>query len=679
MQTKIFNPMNTKHALYILMLFGTVISYAQQAKEYAVSLTAVVTHNPAGITLNWKKDSIGTGYNIFRKSKDAFSWGNPLATLPAQAISFTDNLVALGNGYEYYVQRTYSLTTRLAHGYIYVGIQKTIEPNKGKLLLLIDAHYEQPLATEINQLKVDLMNDGWVVETAYIQRNATVKMVKSKIAQSSMVNPGKPALQMIYILGHIPVPYSGGFKAEQGFVYPPDGHFEHGGAWSTDMYYASLNETIWTDNSVDDLSPDRTENKNTIDDGKFDLMYLGDDTLSIQIGRVDLFNMPIFNQSDTDLVRQYLHKAHAYKTAQTIVNRRGLIDDGFGALSGEAPSASAYRDFSVMFGDSVLAGDYLTNTKKGNYLFTYGAGDGNYTSASGIANTSLFKNDSINQIFTFLFGSYFGDWDSQNNFLRAPLASKNGGLASAWSGRPHWHIHHMALGSTIGYSTMLTQNNFFNNTANPSGYVHNYGSTFVSINLMGDPSLRLHMRNPMGSITASTSSDSLTTTLSWNPVVGASGYWIAKTPSIDDGFSFSEKVDSNTTSWNDVKPFSGMTNYMVRPIFLEQTPSGSYYNLGLGAVDSAFAQYKVGLAEQSNGIDYQVTVYPNPAKDWIAVTFPTDQNGVLSLYDIQGKLLLKVSDYKPLQLINVSAFHQGYYVVNIQTNAYSIFKKITIQ
>jgi hypothetical protein len=679
MQTMIFKRMNTKFTLCFFFLLLSVCSIAQQSKDYAVQLTAVVTNAPTSITLNWTKDTVGTGYKIFRKSKDAFSWGNPLATLPAQAISFTDNMVVLGNAYEYYVQRTYSVTTRLAHGYIYVGIQKTIEPNKGKLLLLVDAHYEQPLSSEINQLKVDLMNDGWVVEIDYIQRDASVKTVKDKIVQSSIVASGRPPLQSVYLLGHIPVPYSGGFKAEQGFVYPPDGHSDHGGAWSTDMYYASLNETMWTDNTVEDNSPARVENKNTVGDGKFDLMFIGDEKLTLQIGRVDLFNMPAFSQSDTELVRQYLHKAHLYKTAQIAVNRRGLIDDTWGALGGEAFAASAYRDFSVMFGDNISTTDYLTSTKQGNYLFTYGGGAGNYSSAAGIANTSQFQNDSINQVFTLLFGSYFGDWDSQNNFLRAPLASKNGGLASAWSGRPHWHLHHMALGSTIGYGAMLTQNNFFENTSSPSGYVHNYGSTFVSINLMGDPSLRLHMRNPMGAITAATSSDSLTTTLNWNPVVGANGYWIAKTPSIHDGFSFSEKVDSNTTSWTDVKPFSGMTKYMVRPIFLEQTPSGSYYNLGLGAIDSAFAQYKVGLVEQTNWKDYQVTVYPNPAKDWIAVTFPTAQNSTVSLYDIQGKLLLKISDYKPLQLINVSAFQQGYYLVNIQTDAYSVFKKINIQ
>ena len=58
------------------------------------------------------------------------------------------------------------------------------------------------------------------------------------------------------------------------------------------------------------------------------------------------------------------------------------------------------------------------------------------------------------------FGSYFGDWDSPNNFLRAPLATPTYTLTSAWAGRPYWMFHHMALGETIGFSTRLTQNNF---------------------------------------------------------------------------------------------------------------------------------------------------------------------------------------------------------------------------
>ena len=53
--------------------------------------------------------------------------------------------------------------------------------------------------------------------------------------------------------------------------------------------------------------------------------------------------------------------------------------------------------------------------------------------------------DSLQSVFTFLFGSYFGDWDSPDNFLRAALASGTI-LSNAWSGRPLWSMHYMAMG-----------------------------------------------------------------------------------------------------------------------------------------------------------------------------------------------------------------------------------------
>ena len=89
-------------------------------------------------------------------------------------------------------------------------------------------------------------------------------------------------------------------------------------------------------------------------------------------------------------------------------------------------------------------------------------------------------------VFTLLFGSYFGDWDSQNNFLRAQLATPSFTLASAWAGRPYWIPHHMGLGETIGFAARVTQNNA------GSLYSANYGTNWVHIALMGDPTLRLH-------------------------------------------------------------------------------------------------------------------------------------------------------------------------------------------
>src|SRR5204863_9463126 len=109
----------------------------------------------------------------------------------------------------------------------------------------------------------------------------------------------------------------------------------------------------------------------------------------------------------------------------------------------------------------------------------------------------------IKAVFTMLFGSYLGDWDTQDNFQRAVLATPTSGLVCCWSGSPHWFCHHMALGETIGFSTRLTQNN------GPLGLYRNQTNTYaglVHIALMGDPTLRMHPVVPAGSLAGVASS-----------------------------------------------------------------------------------------------------------------------------------------------------------------------------
>src|SRR5437763_5559192 len=116
--------------------------------------------------------------------------------------------------------------------------------------------------------------------------------------------------------------------------------------------------------------------------------------------------------------------------------------------------------FTSLFNNSnITYVNYLSYLQNGSYLWSYYCGGGSYTSV-GSLNYNSFNNDSLKTVFTLLFGSYFGDWDNANNMLRAPIASKGPTLTNAWSGRPEWVVHHMALGSTIGYSASQSQNNY---------------------------------------------------------------------------------------------------------------------------------------------------------------------------------------------------------------------------
>lgn len=431
---------------------------------------------------------------------------------------------------------------------------------------------------------------------------------------------------------------------------------------------------------MNDTTPARMENKNVPGDGKFDQAYIFPDTVAVQIGRVDLTNMPTFGMSDTLLVKQYLDKAHEYKTGQTPVVKRALIDDHFGPLDGESFSASGWRSFTTMFGDSVFTRPYIASIKKGNYMFTYGCAAGTYSSASGICLTDNFKNDSVNQMFSMLFGSYFGDWDNTNNLLRAPLCTKTGGLASMWSGRPHWHLHHMSMGENIGYCTRLTQNNYFDfSNGNSQGYFYNSFPTFVHIALMGDPSLRLHMNAPMQPVAATPSVDSLTVNLNWALQPGADGYAIFKATSIDGKFRLVKQAGPSETSYTDPTPYLGYTTYMVRSIKLERTPSGSYYNMSLGVIDSAYSKNTTGVNEPALDKTIEAYIYPNPANGMFTIAGRDVQHASIELYDIAGKLLATKHAESALETMDIGGYTGGIYFVRIKTDKGEHIQKLFIQ
>src|SRR5690606_7055886 len=194
----------------------------------------------------------------------------------------------------------------------------------------------------------------------------------------------------------------------------------------------------------------------------------------------------------------------------------GLVDDNF---IGQGPgfASNGYRGFSPLVGPpNVSNADYFSTMAGQSYLWSYGCGGGTWDGANGIGNSGTFASTSVHSVFTILFGSYFGDFDSGNNFMRSSLGSGTI-LTCFWAGLPNWFFHHMGLGETIGYATKLTQNNGNGHyePANPhAGRVH--------IALMGDPTLRMAMVGPPTNVmgTVNGNSVSLTWTASMDNVLG---------------------------------------------------------------------------------------------------------------------------------------------------------------
>jgi hypothetical protein len=556
-------------AAVVVSLFAANSSLAVEPYQYAVDLSSSVQAAPPQIRLNWSQDLNANGYTIARKAPGATSW-TALTSLPATANGYTDGNVTLGSAFEYRVVKNTKLGFT-AYGYALAGVDAPIVEDRGKLILVVDLTHAAALAPELTRLQQDLTGDGWTVIRKDVSRTATPPSVKSII--KTEYDADKANVKAVFLFGHVPVPRSGNMN--------PDGHDNHEGAWAADAYYADM-DGAWTDSSVNNTSAERADNHNVPGDGRFDQSQIPSD-LELAVGRVDLSNLTCFSnktpsRSELDLLRAYLDKDHNFRHGKIIVPRRGLVADNFGDIYGEAFAASAWRNFAPMFMQQnitpVWNGQYFPTLSSQAYLFSYACGGGSYYTCAGVGSSDDFALNNIQAVFTMHFGSYFGDWDNESNFLRASLGSGYV-LTTSWSGRPHWFYHRMALGEPIGASARLSQNN---------------SSLYQSVNqnargannaLLGDPTLRLHPVLPPSSVTAANDSGlKLTWTGSSDSAI--QGYHVYRATNAAGPFTRLNSTLLGATTFTDATPITNAV-YMVRAVKLESTPSGTYYNPSQGA------------------------------------------------------------------------------------------------
>ena len=558
-------------AVVMTAVFLTQNSQAQiEPRELAVEVTATVQTAPAQVRLAWPFDANATSYTISRKLPSALAWTS-LANLGGSAGDYTDVDVTSGSAYEYRVAKTSSLGVS-AFGYILAGINAPLVEDRGKLILIVDNTHATELAPELARLQQDLAGDGWTVIRHDVSPTASVASVKSLIKAD--YDADRTNVKAALLFGHVPVPRSGDIN--------PDGHPNHIGAWAADTYYADM-DGVWTDSSVNDTSAERADNFNVPGDGRFDQGEIPSD-LELAVGRVDLSNMTCYankipSRSEVDLLRQYLNKDHNFRNGLLVVPRRGLVADNFGYTYDESFSAPAYSGFAAMFGGTNTTtldyGTYFPTLTSQGYLFSYACGGGAYYTCNGIGGSDDFVLNDIQTVFTMFFGSYFGDWDNESNFLRASLGSGSA-LATSWSGRPLYFYHRMALGETVGQSVRLSQNNGVGGVYEP----HYEGSRYVNTGLLGDPTLRLHPVLPPTSVTATAGAGLV---LSWTASGDAAiqGYHVYRSTNAAGPFTrLNNSLVGNVTFTDPAPVANGI--YMIRAVKLESTSSGTYLNPSQG-------------------------------------------------------------------------------------------------
>ncbi len=594
-------------ALAASLLVASLLRAIDSTWNYAVEIAATTQVSPAQITLTWTQDTNGApgAYLIYRKAPTTTDWGNAIVNLSGGVTSWSDTSVVAGAIYEYQIVKDFSSRGYRGYGYVLAGINAPLVDNRGTVILIVDNTMAGSLASELSRLTQDLAGDGWSIIRHDVGRGDSVVSVKALIRADYLADPA--AVNTVFLFGHVPVPYSGAIN--------PDGHPGHLGAWPADVYYGDM-DGQWTDSTVS-AAPAPGENSDPADvarlrnvpgDGKFDQSTVPG-TVKLQVGRVDLSNLPGFLQyqanasfpSETELLRNYLNKDHNFRHGLLNVRRRALMGDYSGDKDGIAPAASGFRSFSPIVGESNIAnlniqnndapGVWLPTLKSNDYLFALGCGAGAYNTVSGLGSkgqysdatsTDLVAND-IRASFVLLFGSWNGDWDTQDNILRSVLATPTYGLAAMYTGVPHWYLHPMGLGETIGYCARLTQNN---SDTGPYRTQVVLSARQVHIAVMGDPTLRLYAVAPASNLSGSVNGSAVALSWSASPDSALMGYHVYRSTAASGPFTRLTSSPIAATTFTDSATVSGAI-YMVRAVKLESTTSGTFFNGSQGVFFSA--------------------------------------------------------------------------------------------
>ena len=593
--------------MFVLLAYS--VSNAQAIRNYTLEINCKSrTYNSSQSILEFKwhyRSPNASAQYVYRKNKDRYDWGSPYRILGNRDSSFNDTIVT-GNAYEYMVEKDFGPDGYPALGFAYSAHHFPAVTNRGKIILIIDSTNKSFLENNIRTYRNDLIGDGWDPIVKWVSPLTSVSQIKSYIVSQYNTDPSN--VKAVTLIGDVAVPYSGDFKASG--IPPADGHVvaygpSHEGAWPTDLYYGCMTNATWPDASVNNTLGARPANHNIPSDGKFDVTELSE-LVTLQVGRIDLSEMTLFKNDvpdtghiERELLKRYFIKNHNFKHKITTFRERCLMDDNFGVLAGppnEHFAGNAYRNLSILVADSVVkTGDYRADLNNNDYLWSFGFGSGSYLNCAGVASTVQLASNSqtLNSVFSGLFGSYFGDWDTANNFLRAPLAAKGSVLNTFWCGRPHWNFHHMGLGETIGYSAMRSQNNFdsalsayygFNIPLYPVFGAYSYNDVHQS--LMGDPAVRMQPFDPIHNLLARQDSCNLTFKLTWSASLDTAvhSYYIYRSKHIDS--SFTQIGTTSNLFWKDNSPLTGDNVYMVRGLKLQVSGSGTYYNLSQGIFDT---------------------------------------------------------------------------------------------
>ena len=562
----------------LILLLSCASSWGQIYRALNLEVIPEMVPSPK-ITLSLDNMLSGSTNIIYRRilGETGSVWGPALTSLVYPSASYVDTNIVAETLYEYkvYSPAFNGIVYPAVASYAVAGVEAPLVEGRGKIILVVDNTLTNALAAELTLLEQDLTGDGWQVIRHDSPRHGTGTPEDLKAWILAKYNEDTVNTKALFLFGHLPIVKSGYINAD-GHGYQPH---------ATDLFYGELDGT-WTDAGTYTYGTV----PNVPDDGIYDHNWIPSLNIELQVGRVDLADMPAWSDNETELMRNYLRKDHLWRHALVTDTRKAIFKTGQGSLN-YMERGGLHSLFHTA--DVIEIADW--NPEATTNAYTWGVGFGDYNGAN-------YANVDYKMTFTINFGSHKQLFEKSNNAMRAMLAMPDYGLTCAWGARPAWFIHHMGLGETIGYSAFRTQNNHSGDYSPAGQYDHLKGYTHV--NLMGDPTLRMYPVAAPTQLSAITNGPGLVA-LDWiaSSNTTVAGYHIYRATSIDGSFVRQNGALVATTNFVDTTAPAGTNVYMVRAVRLENVPTGSYYNPSQGAFVETFITQGFNPDQDGDGMD----------------------------------------------------------------------------
>ena len=562
--------------LRLSLLFCLIgyLAFSQDAKQNSIMIETELKELDGSryIEINWQNDTTAFKYEIGKRysNDDEFEI---IAELTGAATNYND--VTIGEYQEYEIRKRFRFNDKNYDSKSYKEHCidcNFIEEETKSLLILIDRTKYKDIENNLLKYINITTKQGWNIVVKKVDRveSYSPKAIINNKLLINQVYESVNNLRAVLILGRVAVPYSGNVA--------PDGHGDkdsrpHKGAYPTDSYYADIDYNDWTDSvEVNDKSMFPRQH-NMINDGKWDQSFIPG-KVELAVGRVDFFNLPGFEESESELLNRYLEKVIAYKSGQVEPVNKAILYDGFVEYR-RGYAADGLNNMTALYGkENVLEMPVRDELYQNRYDMIYAGAPGDFNNIYLAVYYNELAEKEYLATHSMIFGSYNVDWDSENNLHRSILASKGYGLTSVWASFPHWTYFKLGLGRTFGEALTTTQNNRLEYDYPFSAY---RGGVFIF--LMGDPTLKLYNEDVISDVNLTTGNNFSLQIKDENSIWG---YQILKN---EDSLEILEtvKYDKPKTGLiNEIFDWGNNGDYIIRPIIKINNRSGSFFYLGNG-------------------------------------------------------------------------------------------------